>query len=126
MPEFAAVLGIEEQEPLAHLTGRIAHNRVCVGVVSRRPVENLHSKRPLLEQIRFAYQSVLDDVFEQRRIALAVGEMRAGQNRLQLAENGIAFLLGLRMPSVDRYVSSVHSYPIHRIILACFAACKDV
>jgi hypothetical protein len=48
--------------------------------------------------IRLAGQRVLDDVLQQRRIAFAVAEVRAGNHLLQLAQDCISFLRRLWLP----------------------------
>lgn len=76
---MTAVLGVVEQKTLSHLTRRIPHNRVSIGVVGRGAVEDLNAQRPLFQQFELAGKSVFNDVAEKSRVALAVAEVRAGQ-----------------------------------------------
>jgi hypothetical protein len=77
-----ALFRIVEQEPLAHFAGGVAHHRIAVGVPGWRPVEDFHAQRSLLEQIRLTFQGALDYELEERRVALAVAKVRAGQDLL--------------------------------------------
>jgi len=78
----ARVFGIVEQEPLAHLTGCVAHHGIGISVVSWGALKNLNTQRALFEQIELTRQGVVHNVFEQRGITLAVAKMRTGQDRL--------------------------------------------
>jgi hypothetical protein len=75
---------------------------------SRRPIEDLDAKRSFFQQVRPAGQRVLDDVSQQRRVALAAAEMGTGQNLMQRQEDRISILLVLRMPSLPSSTYSAH------------------
>lgn len=72
------MLVVVQKQPFAHFACSEAHNGFRIGVVSRRPIKYLNAKRAFLQAIRFAGQSIFDDVLQQRWIALAVAEVRAG------------------------------------------------
>jgi hypothetical protein len=48
------VVVIVERKPLPHLSGRIPHNRIGVGVIVRRPVKDLDPESTFLQKIGLA------------------------------------------------------------------------
>jgi hypothetical protein len=101
MPGFVIILS----DPLADFAGRGPNHRVKIRVVSRIPPEYVHSKTSLLEVWGVTFQSVLDDVTEQTRIALAVFEPGVRKDALQLFADCVAFRFGLRRPTGVRRLS---------------------
>jgi len=83
---------IVKRQPFANLSGRIANDGIQIRVIVRRATEDINSYRALLERIAVAKQSLFDDIPQEGRVALAVGEIRALQNLFERAQNlGMVF-----------------------------------
>ena len=94
------MLVVVQQQALAYFTRGKAHDGFRVGVIRGRPIEHFDAKRAFLQVIGFAGQRILDNVLQQSGIAFAVAEVRAGDYRLQLAQDCIPFLRRLRLPGI--------------------------
>jgi hypothetical protein len=95
MPGFVIILS----DPLADFAGRGSNHGVKVRIVARIAPEYLNSKTSLLEVWGVPFQSVLDHVTEETRIALAVFEPGVRKDALQLLADRFAFHFGLRYPT---------------------------
>ena len=108
-------LVIIERQPLAHLTRRIPHHGIGVGIVVRRPVEDLHPQRALLQQLRPSRQRIFHHIIQQRRVALAVAEVGTAQYLLQLKMDRLAVFPRLRVPHLSGCAGLAHRE--YRIVL---------
>jgi hypothetical protein len=103
------MLVIVEREPLAHLASRISHNGIGVSVIVRWSMKDLDSESTFLQKVGIAGQRGLNDIPEQRRIALAVAEVWTCQNLLQRDKNLLAVMTGLGMPRLPCCLNSTHN-----------------
>src|SRR5215831_17345343 len=77
---FVALLLIILCELLADLARSGANDRVLAGVIVRRAVEHLDSKRPLFELSGLSGQGLLDDVADQGLAPFASTKLRAAED----------------------------------------------
>jgi hypothetical protein len=67
-------------DSLANLGGGDADNRLGIGVVIRRPAEDLDAECTFLQLICLPIQTFLNHIPQKCRVALAAAEMRAREN----------------------------------------------
>jgi hypothetical protein len=90
-----------KSQSLANLSGGVAYDGVQIGVIVRRPAEDVDPDCAFFEFVSVAEQSLFHDVPQKGRIALAVTEVGALKNVFESAQNLSVFFRRGRNPSLS-------------------------
>jgi hypothetical protein len=72
-----------DRHPAAHFSGYGAHDGVGAGIIAGRAVKDRGGEIPLPQGVGLSGERVGDDVFQQRRVAFALGELRTPKDLAQ-------------------------------------------
>src|ERR1700722_4082186 len=102
-PNFLAALGVVIVliNAFADFSSRNANNRISIGIVIRRAVEDLDAEDSLLQMMSVAFQRTPDYEPQELGIAFAGMEKRGGEHPLQLLLNCSFFRFAGRTPALN-------------------------
>jgi hypothetical protein len=89
-------------ETLADFAGGDTHDRVGIGIIAGRPVEDIHTNGTFFDLIGVSFQRLFYDETEKDGITFALEKERVGQEQLELREDGILLSPRLRYPRLER------------------------
>ena len=96
------------RDPFADLACCQPYNRVLIGVVIRRTMEDRNAQQAFLEQVFIPCEGLLHQVSQEIWVPFTVAEQRTGKHLFQLETNFVPLGFGAGNPVVDLAFSFHH------------------